>query len=235
MAIFGDLAHHTFTDVAKVIRQQSGTLFLHRAYQGQTVEMLLSNDVLQAVFIDGFPVMQPVKIRDVLFYLVTHNEGRYEFEEQQVRVDQPLNLLLSDIMRQVAADATVQEDQLPHAETRFVADTYVGNVPASLQEKWSRIQPLLGAGVSAVDLSQKLPYSQQEMRVALHQLRAVGLIAPQRAMGERNFGASAPQQHSQPAGQATGRSAAPAAENAAPRSLVKNLLGSLRRLMGGSR
>lgn len=233
MAIFGDLEHHAFTDVAKVIRQQSGTLFLHRAYQGQTVEMLLRNDALQAIYIDGFPVMQPTKIRDVLFYLVTHNEGRYEFEEQQVQTAQPLNLLLSDMMRQVAADATVQEDQLPHVDTRFVADSYGGSVPASLQEKWSRIQPYMGAGASAADLSQKLPYSEQEMRVTLHQLRAVGLVAPQRAMGERNFG-SAAQAGAAPAARPA-NAAAPAAENAAPRSLVQNLLGSLRRLMGGAR
>lgn len=229
MAIFGDLEHHAFTDVAKVIRQQAGTLFLHRAYQGQTVEMLLRNDALQAMYIDGFPVTQPAKIRDVLFYLVTHQEGRYEFEEQVVQTAQPLNILLSDMMRQVAADATVQEDQLPHADTRFTADHSGGSVPASLSEKWSRIQPLLGGGASAADLAQRLPYSEHEMRVTLHQLRAVGLVTPQRAMG----GNAAYQPTITPSHNAAGQSAPVTPEPAAPRPMIQGLLGSLRRLMGG--
>lgn len=231
MAIFGDLEHHAFTDVAKVIRQQSGTLFLHRAYQGQTVEMLLRSDVLQAIYLDGFPITQPAKIRDVLFYLVTHNEGRYEFEEQQIHTALPLNLLLSDMMREVAANATMQEDQLPHVDTRFVADSYGGTVPASLSDKWTRIQPLMRTGASAADLAKTLHYSEQEMRVTLHQLRAVGLVAPQRA-SERP--AAAPNAHAQTqsVGRDTGSTAAPTPEPA-PRSLVQGLLGSLRRMLGG--
>ena len=57
--------------------------------------------------------------------------------------------------------------------------------PVRNQRNAEELVPLLRAGASAADVAQHLPYSERELRLMLRDLRAVGLIVPQRQLAVR--------------------------------------------------
>lgn len=226
MALFGDLEHHALTDLAKVLRPQTGALFFHEAYQGRTLELTLMQGQLRALYVDGFPVPEQSQVREILRELHAQGRGAFEFQRRDFPVTTPsfYDLPLGELL-QAFATASIPADQLPHPETRFVAVAVAPPVPASLAEIWTLLHPHLTTGASALELAARVGRPERDVLVMLHHLRAVDLIAPLRA---------APPQVVRPAALAVVdpivEEFAPSATPPAP--LVHRLLGALRRLTG---
>ena len=66
-----------------------------------------------------------------------------------------------------------------------MAEPLTRRVPQTLEGCWQQLRPLLRSGASAADVAQHLPYSEREARLMLRDLRAVGLIVPQRHLAVR--------------------------------------------------
>ncbi|MFC5849339.1 hypothetical protein [Deinococcus petrolearius] len=228
MALFGDLEHHALTDLARVLKSQTGTLYFHEAYQRRTLELTLRKGDLRAMYLDGFPVQTSEQVRDILRQLHSQGRGAFEFQRRDFPAnvpgfyDLPLVELLQDF-----TEASIPPDQLPHPETRFLPVTPEPTVPPSLADTWLLLQPHLASGASASELAKQVGRSEREVLGMLHRLRAVDLVAPQRA---------ATQQVTAPvAVAATVDGSAPVATPSAPAALVHRLLGALRRLTGTAR
>lgn len=190
MAIYGDLETHAFTDVMRVLRNQVGTLFLHMAYQGKTLELLLNRGQLLGLYIDGFPVQNPEQLQEIFHTLTHQGRGKFEFQPGQIR-NQMFDVPIDPLVRQVTSVGFIPLDQLPHPETRFTVGR-AAEVPASLQGRWSQVAPLLAGGVSARALMDTLGFTEREARQLLYQLRAVDLIMPVRAGQPAQVAAPAP-------------------------------------------
>lgn len=231
MALFGDLEHHALADLAKVLHAQTGTLFFHASYQGRTLELALRQGHLRAMYLDGFPVRETARVRDILRQLRAQARGAFEFHRQNLPAGAPsfYDLPLVDLLQEFA-EAFIPEDQLPHPETRFVPSLAGARVPPSLADAWALVGPHLAPGTSAVELAPKVGLPQREVLVTLHRLRAVDLITPQRA-------GAVPPQTATVSGQQAGMTPttahfAPAVPPPAPAPLLGRLLGALRRLTG---
>lgn len=232
MAIFGDLEHHTLTDLFKILQTRPGTLFFHQAYQGRTVEMVLEGGRLNALYVDGFPVPDAAQAQATVQHLHAQGRGAFEFQplsqtpgagaRQGARLYAlPLGSLLQDPLLQA-----VPADQLPHPETRFVAQPSGAEVPAVLASGWPVLAPHLRTGASAADLARQTGQPEAELLLTLHRLRAAGLIAPLRTVA---LSASAP---APTPGPSLVPSSADVAAPVAPAPLLRRLLGALRRLTG---
>lgn len=234
MAIYGDFEYHAFSDIIKVLQRHTGVLFMRTALAGRSVEMHLREGVLGAMFIDGFPVNEPLRIQDTVRSLVNSATGEYSFEAGQ-SVEQ-LNLPLGDLIREAISTAHIPEQQLPHPETRFEwqNNSVIAEVPMNMRANWDTVGPLLIQGASATDISQHLRISVNEARILLYRLRAANLIAPTRAAGV--FDASIGQTYATPApaGVQLHNPTAPATPAPAePSNPLRRMLSALRRLTGG--
>lgn len=213
MAIYGDFEYHAFNDIIKVLQRHTGVLFMRTALAGRSVELHLQQGTLHAVFIDGFPVNEPLRVRDTLRSLVSQARGEYSFEVGPV--SHHLALPVLELLRDVMSTSDIPEQQLPHPDTRFES-TGAASVPENLRASWASLSPLLSTGASASDVATQLRVSLPEARAALYRLRAAGLLAPQRAAQASAGAASTP---------------GAARPGAGP---VRRLLSALRRLTGGS-
>lgn len=209
MAIYGDFEYHAFNDIIKVLQRHSGVLFMRTALAGRSVELHLRQGTLQAVFVDGFPVNEPLRVRDTVRQLVSGARGEYSFEAGPTEYQ--LALPMNELIREALSGSAIPDQQLPHQDTRFevVASAQSMPLPESLRASWASLSPLLRGGASASDLASQLRVSLPEARAELYRFRAAGLIAPQRAAAQAQVSA-------QPAGP------------------VRRLLSALRRLTGGS-
>ena len=209
MAIYGDFEYHAFNDIMKVLQRHSGVLFMRTALAGRSVELHLRQGTLQAVFVDGFPINEPLRVRDTVRQLVSGARGEYSFEAGPTEA--LFALPMNELIREELSGSAIPEQQLPHQDTRFeiVPSAQSVFLPEALRASWASLSPLLRAGASASDLSNQLRVSLPEARAELYRLRAAGLIAPQRA-------------------------AAQAQASAQPAGPVRRLLNALRRLTGGS-
>ncbi|AWT36171.1 hypothetical protein GCM10008956_00720 [Deinococcus arenae] len=225
MALFGDLAHHAFTDLAKVLRPQTGSLYLHEAYQGRTLELTLMRGQLLALYVDGFPVPTPTQAGDILRAVSARPQGEFEFQARVLTSAEPTLYVvpLLETLQTFTATA-VPEEQLPHPETRFQASATSAPVPASLQARWTSLAPHLRQGASAAELSRLTGQAERDLRVTLHHLRAAELVTPVRRVGVTDAHAPA-----LPVWELTPTAGAGAA---APAPLISRLLGALRRLTG---
>ena len=225
MALFGDLAHHAFTDLAKVLRPQTGSLYLHEAYQGRTLELTLMRGQLLALYVDGFPVPTPAQAGDILRAVSARPQGEFEFQARVLTSAEPTLYVvpLLETLQTFTATA-VPEAQLPHPETRFQVSATGAPVPAALQARWASLAPHLRQGASAAELSRLTGQAERDVRVTLHHLRAAELVTPVRRGGV----ADAPTP-GLPVWELTPAASAGAA---APAPLVSRLLGALRRLTG---
>lgn len=221
LAIYGDFEYHTFSDIIKVLQRHTGVLFMRTALSGRSVELHLQRGTLHAVFIDGFPVHEPLRVRDTIRSLVTSANGEYSFDAGDI--SHYFALPIRDIIREVMSTADIPEQQLPHEETRFEVQEGAAHqtVPESLRASWGSIAPVLKNGASAIDVSSQLRISLQEARVTLYRLRTAGLIAPKRAAGIPSFLGG---QQSSTASEASPQKSGP----------VRRLLSALRRLVGGT-
>ena len=236
MAIYGDLADHALTDLAAVLGNRSGTLFLHQVYHGRTVEMTLVQGVVRDTYLDGFPIREVQQLQDVIAQITLEREGAFEFDVKVRPVGtDTFNLPFGELVRQVALSGTVPAGQLPSAATRFVRVPGVTQSSLTEQAEWQRLLPHLSAGASAEELALLTGQSQQAVREQLYRYRVAGLIVPRRAADGSQI-APADSLTSGPSGQAT-----PAAVDAAPTSehpaapLIHRMLGALRRLTGAGR
>ncbi len=210
MAIFGQLEHHSLTDLAKVLRHQAGTLFLHSAYAGRSAELQLDQGILRAVYVDGFPVRDGQQLRTTLQTIARTRAGAYEFQPQpKDGVRGPLHARFEDLLIALTSTSTIPEEHLPHEDTRFVETPSTAPIPDDLRPTWQRLYPYLVTGTSARELAQLLQHDVHDLRALLYRLRAAQLIMPQRA--------AAPP--------------APPARSSVP-SPVLRFLGALRRLTG---
>lgn len=218
MALFGDLQDHALTDLLKVLAVQTGTLYFHEAYQGRTLELTVTRGQLRALYLDGFPVMDGGRARDILRDLGAQGRGAFEFQRREHAAGALLfyDLPLAGVLD---TEVAIAPEHLPHAETRFVAVPGTPPVPAPLAGTWAVLRPALETGASAADLTRQVGWSELDLRAALHRLRAADLVTPLRA-------AAVP-------GPVAAAEAAPAPAVSAP--LVQRLLGALRRLGGGAR
>ncbi|WP_019586627.1 hypothetical protein [Deinococcus apachensis] len=216
MALFGDLEHHALTDLVRVLRAQSGTLFFHEAYQRRTVELTLAQGRLRAMYLDGFPIQEQTQVRGILSQLQAQGRGAFEFQRRDPsQVPGLYDLPLGELL-EAPNEAAIPADQLPHPETRFVPARAAQAVPPSLAADWALLRPLLTFGASGAELARRVGRPEREILAVLHRLRAADLIAPQRAAAQAQAG--------------TTPESVPAAPPAAP--LVQRLLGALRRLSG---
>lgn len=235
MALFGDLEHHALTDLAKVLRSQTGTLFFHEAYQNRTLELLLIQGQLRAAYLDGFPVQQPAQVRDMVRELHAQGRGAFEFQKRDFPAASPhfYDLRLAELLQE-SAELLIPPDQLPHPDTRFVPTPGTPPVPASLEGVWTLLGPHLLAGASGSALAGRVGRPEPEILTMLHRLRAVDLIAPQRAAaqvaGPLDGAASLPA--SAVDGGVPGEGAPSPSVPGASAPLVRRLLGALRRLTG---
>lgn len=234
MAIYGDFEYHAFNDIIKVLQRHTGVLFMRTALSGRSVELHLQDGMLQAMFIDGFPVNEPLRISDTVRSLVSNASGEYSFEAGTINQD--MSLPIGDLIRDVVSTANIPEQQLPHQDTRFevLASAAQQGVPEALRSSWTSVAPLVRAGASANDLATQLRISLPEARVALYRLRAAGLVMPQRAAGAFHD-PRAPMPSTQPSYAGVPTATLPqAAPPQAQVSPVRRLLNALRRLTGGS-
>ncbi|GGO36929.1 hypothetical protein [Deinococcus humi] len=245
MALFGDLKHQTLADLAKVLHRHTGTLFFHAAYQGKTVELVLNRGQLRAMYLDGFPVEALARARGILYQLHTQSHGAFEFHRQALLVgdvrfyDQPFASLVHELVESASPGTTgpvIPDDQLPHPETRFVPVPHSPPVPGSLASLWTLVQPHLTGGSSAAELAPQLGLSPHDMQTVLYRLRAMDLIAPQRAAVSRPpptaHHPALPHGH----GIFTVDDLVPVTlppTSPAPQPLVQRLLGALRRFTQG--
>lgn len=245
MALFGDLKHQTLADLAKILHVHTGTLFFHSSYQGKTVELVLNRGQLRAMYLDGFPVEALARARGILYQLHIQGHGAFEFHRQALLVgdvhfyDHPFASLVHELVESSfpgMGGAVIPDDQLPHPETRFVPVPHSPPVPGSLASLWTLVQPHLTGGSSAAELAPQLGLSPHDMQTVLYRLRAMDLIAPQRAAGLRPAPASHHAASPQGSGFFTVNDLAPvtvAPASPAPRPLVQRLLGALRRFTQG--
>lgn len=240
MAIYGDFEYHAFNDIIKVLQRHTGVLFMRTALAGRSVEMHLQDGMLHAMFIDGFPVNEPLRVRDTVRTLVTQASGEYSFEAGGI--NHHMTMPIGDLIRDVVSTASIPEQQLPHQDTRFEWQQNAAQVqvPDSLRSSWTSVAPLVRTGASANDLASQLRISLEEARVVLYRLRAAGLVMPQRAAGVFNdptLAAAAPQ----PAATYTGWGSPPPQAQVPQQQAqvqqvgpVRRLLNALRRLTGGN-
>ena len=244
MAIFGDLEHHTLTDLFKVLSAQAGTLFFHQAYQGRTVEMVLEGACLCALYVDGFPVPDAAQARATAQHLHAQGRGAFEFQPRSSTPGAgarqgarfyalPLTELLHDTLSR-----DIPADQLPHPETRFVAQSLSAEVPAPLAAAWRMLAPHLRSGASAAELARLTGQAEADLQATLYRLRAADLVAPLRTVplvtaapaaqpGLSQAGQVQPEQI-----QSSDIAPLPASAPVAPAPLLRRLLGALRRLAG---
>lgn len=196
---------------------------MRTALSGRSVELHLQRGILHAVFIDGFPVHEPLRVRDTIRSLVTSAHGEYSFDAGDI--SHYFSLPIRDIIREVMSTADIPEAQLPHEETRFEVKEGAAHqsVPENLRASWGSIAPLLKSGASAIDVSSQLRISLPEARVTLYRLRASGLIAPKRAAGAPSF-----------LGTQTGYANGNASTEPQKTGPVRRFLNALRRLVGGT-
>lgn len=236
MAIFGDLKHHAFIDVIKILKPQVGELYLREAYQGKNVEISLSQGQVRGMYLDGFPVSDYQKMINIIADLMQHNQGSFEFHSNP-SLEHPgggTAFFLDDIIAEVSRRANITDDQLPHPDTRFAIAPKQpgGQLPTELQKIWLDVQSMLvhQQAVSAREVASRLGRDVRDIQVALFQLRSVGRLTPQRAMAAQGNRAAP-----------NGSSVAPQASMPAPHEpaqsapVLNRLLGALRRLTGGSR
>ncbi|WP_104992502.1 hypothetical protein [Deinococcus sp. NW-56] len=219
MALFGNLQDHALTDLLKVLAVQTGTLYFHEAYHSRTLELTVTRGQLRALYLDGFPVMDSERAREILRELAAQGRGAFEFQRREQAAGALLfyDLPLAGVLE---AETEVAPEHLPHAETRFVAVSGTLPVPAPLAGAWAVLRPALETGASAAELSRQVGWSEQDVQTALYRLRGASLVTPLRAAAA-------------PAGPVATLEAAPVPAVSAP--LVQRLLGALRRLGGGAR
>lgn len=178
MAIFGELEHHAFADLVKVLRARTGTLFLHEVYHGRTLELSLERGDLLALYLDGFPVQQGPRLQEMLQLVTLQARGAFEFKDAptpRALYRLPLEPLLHQLAPQEAP-----ADELPHPDTRFVVRAGPHTPPPALADRWRQLGPYLQEGGSAVQIAQKTGLSTDQVRLALYLLRSAGLVVPQR-------------------------------------------------------
>ncbi len=187
MTLLGKLEQSAFIDLFKFIQHQRGTLVLHQAYQGRTLELYLEAGQLRALYADGFQIQEQLRVREVVYHLVTQPVSAFEFDNRKVQPGERLwlDMNLGELLGKVARSAQIPEDQLPEAQEKFMAEPLTRQVPQTLAGCWQQLRPLLRAGASAADVAHHLPYSEREARLMLRDLRAVGLIVPQRQLAVR--------------------------------------------------
>ncbi|QLG13602.1 hypothetical protein HLB42_21935 (plasmid) [Deinococcus sp. D7000] len=240
MALFGDLQHHALVDLAKVMHRLTGTLVFRSAYHGQTLELVLKTGHLRAIYVEGRPVETLPEARDLLGRLQAQGHGAFEFRTQKLLMDnisfydQPFAQFISELAKPGVAD-----HQLPHPETRFVRTLNPIQVPAALMPSWTLLKSHLTSDRSATELSARTGLPQREILLALSQLRALDLIAPQRAAVPASTPpVPAARPPAVPSGQGlfTVDDIVPVTlppTSPAPRPLVQRLLGALRRFTQG--
>ena len=116
------------------------------------------------MFIDGFPVSEPLRVRDTIRSLINAATCEYSFEAGQTSAQ--LALPIADLISEVLTTADIPEAQLPHPETRFEWQLHGAppQVPASLRANWDAVAPILRRGASATELASELRISVQEAR-----------------------------------------------------------------------
>lgn len=186
MAIFGELEHHAFADLVKVLRPRTGTLFLHEVYHGRTLELSLERGDLLALYLDGFPVQQLPRLHEMLQLVTVQARGAFEFKDAALQETGATaralyRLPLEQLLHQLAPQDT-PADELPHADTRFVARAGPHTPPPALADRWRQLGPYVQEGGSAAQIAQKVGLSTDQVRLALYLLRSADLVVPQRIM-----------------------------------------------------
>lgn len=230
MAIYGDLADHALIDLAAVLRSRSGTLFLHQAFRGRTVEMTLDQGAVMETYLDGFPIREVQQLQDVIGQIAQEQQGAFEFDVK-VKPAGPevFGLQFGDLVRQAALSGAVPAGQLPSAATRFVLVPGVARPALTEQAEWQRLLPHMTTGASAEELSRLTGQPQEALRAQLYRYRVAGLIVPRRAIDAPVF--SLPE--IAPAG--LNGPSLPAHTMSEHAPLIHRMLGALRRLTGAGR
>ncbi|TSA81364.1 DUF4388 domain-containing protein [Deinococcus detaillensis] len=192
MTLWGHLERFAFIDLVNFVNNQTGTLSLGEAYQGRTLEMYLVKGKLRTLHADGFRIQEQMRVREIIYTLISQYNGKFEFDNRRLRseCDFWLDMDLAQLLTQAAQDTMIPENELPRPHDKFVdaclAKPFADLVQSdALQDKWQQIQPYLGWGISAAELTGQLFYSERELRVTLHRLLLAGAVLPQPKLSER--------------------------------------------------
>jgi hypothetical protein len=220
VAIFGNLSEFGFLEVIKMLGRKSGVLGLSQLRPYERVELHLQAGVMQALYVDGAPVLDAAVARSYLLEIAGKRAGEFEFGNSRHAVLNPLNIVVTDALLRHGAHAELLEaprEHLPDPKTRFnVAQTVTSeHLDAELKRLWPLIHPHLMRGSSAEDIAAHLRLDSAAVQLALHKLRTIGAIRPARRIQERP--SAAPTPPTRPA------QAAPASKP----TLLSRLLGAL--------
>ncbi len=212
MAVLGDLADFSISDVLRIVRTKTGVLYLYSALGGRSLELGLHRNHLLCMFVDGLPVTRPEKAVEILRFLAREGKGKFSFENQALEaLTRHYTIPLDQGVNQGVAQRRVGEAELPHPLTRFRAVEPLPTVPTVLQPYWQRAEQHLRRGSNGEELAAALGISVRDALTLIYRLRAVSLIQVMRA---------------QRAGAGRG---APAQVTTETRSVLRRLIGRLRR------
>ncbi len=182
MAVLGDLADFSISDVLRIVRTKTGVLYLYSALGGRSLELGLHRNHLLCMFVDGLPVTRPEKAVEILRYLAREGKGKFSFENQALEaLTRHYAVPFDQGVNQGVAQRRVGEAELPHPLTRFRAVEPLPTVPSVLQPYWQRAEPYLRRGSNGEELAAALGITVRDALTLIYRLRAVSLIQVMRA------------------------------------------------------
>jgi len=182
MAVLGDLADFSISDVLRIVRTKTGVLYLYSALGGRSLELGLHRNHLLCMFVDGLPVTKPEKAVEILQHLAQEGQGKFSFENQALEaLTRHYTLPLDQGVSQGVAQRKVGEAELPHPLTRFRSVEPLPTVPSVLVPYWQRAEPFMRRGSNGEELAAALGISVRDALTLIYRLRAVSLIQVMRA------------------------------------------------------
>lgn len=217
MAVLGDLADFSISDVLRIVRTKTGVLYLYSALGGRSLELGLHRNHLLCMFVDGLPVTKPEKAAEILQHLAKEGQGKFSFENQALEaLTRHYTLPLDQGVSQGVAQRSVGEAELPHPQTRFRAVEPLPTVPSVLVPYWQRAEPFMRRGSNGEELATALGISVRDALTLIYRLRAVSLIQVMRSpVAVPNAGQN-------------GHKGVPAQVTNETRSVLKRMIGRLR-------
>ncbi|WP_188961512.1 hypothetical protein [Deinococcus aquiradiocola] len=167
----------SLTDVLRIARSKTGTLYLYSALGGRSIELALHNNHLLSLYIDGFAVQDRDRATHTVLQLLSDAHGKFSFEDlARDRLARHYLLPLFPLLQQAAVQHVVPDVNLPHPQTMFRLRPGSPEVPAGLATMWQQASPHLKHVTNAELLSQILSVPQHDAQVMMYQLRSAALI-----------------------------------------------------------
>ncbi len=234
MAIFGNLTEFPFLEVLKMLERKSGVLRFLQLRPYASVELHLHRGTLQALHVDGVPILDAGIARSYLLEISAKRMGEFEFGTSSHVVPNPLGIVVTDAVLGIGASEelfAVAREWLPDTKTRFNAadgaPPQSNHLDADLRRVWPSIHPLLMRGSSAEEIAAQLGLSEETVQHALYKLRAIGAIRPARRIEETQTGPATFGRATTTTNPSASPSPAVSTRPTAKPTLISRLLGAL--------